>query len=347
MQQLVTTIQGESVLLRPSQEGDAEESARVWTPELRHMYGGSATAAGRPTVESRRRGNEQMAASGEHHFAIEACPEPAERADGRYIGFVGLKVNDEEQSASYRIGIANPEYWGRGYGTEVARLMLRYAFETLGLHRVHLKVAAYNVRARRCYEKSGFRVEGVLRQSFQVDGEWQDDVLMAILREEWECMVATPISRAGEVVIRSYRSSDHAKMMALWDACGFEPGRNDAEVILSQRAADPRGLILVAEQDGQMLGTVMGVMDRGWGWVQRLAVDPERRRQGIGRSLTQEAERRLAALGAYRVVLLARRDSPAAVGLYRGLGYETWEPVVVMSRRLDGEEETQSGHQPH
>ena len=335
MQQLVTTIQGERVLLRPFQEGDVEESARVWTPELRHMYGGSATAAGRPTVESRRRGNEQITASGEHHFAIEA--------DGRYIGFVGLKVNDEEQSAHYRIGIANPDYWGRGYGTEVARLVLRYAFETLGLHRVHLKVAAYNVRARRCYEKSGFRVEGILRQSFQVDCEWQDDVLMAILREEWECMVATPISRADGVVIRSYRSGDHAKMMALWDACGFEPGMDDTEAILGQRAADPRGFILVAEQDGRMIGTVMGVMDRGWGWVQRLAVHPERRRQGLGRGLTQEAERRLAALGAYRVVLLARRDSPAAVRLYRDLGYETWEPVVVMSRRLDGEEEACSG----
>jgi hypothetical protein len=136
-------------------------------------------------------------------------------------------------------------------------------------------------------------------------------------------------------------------MMALWDACGSNPGMNDTEAILAQRAADPRGFILVVEQDGRMVGTVMGVVDRGWGWVQRLAVHPERRRQGLGRRLTQEAERRLAALGAYRVVLLARRDSPAAIGLYRGRGYEVWEPVVVMSRRLDGEEETQSGHQPH
>jgi RimJ/RimL family protein N-acetyltransferase len=178
MQQSVTSIQGERVLLRPFQEGDAEESARVWTPESTHMYGGSRRDARRPSAESRRHRNEQIAASGEHHFAIEA--------DGLYIGFVGLRVHDDEQSGSYRIGIESPEYWGRGYGTEVARLMLRYAFGTLGLHRVHLKVAAYNVRARRSYQKSGFRVEGVLRESFQVDGEWQDDVLMAVLREEWE-----------------------------------------------------------------------------------------------------------------------------------------------------------------
>ena len=178
MQQEVTVIQGNSVLLRPFQAGDAEESSRVWTPELRYMYGGSRIAGGRPAAESRQRDHEQIAASGEHHFAIEA--------DGRYIGWLGLRVNDAEQGASYRIGIENPEYWGRGCGTEVARLVLRYAFATLGLHRVHLKVAAYNVRACRCYEKAGFRVEGTLRHSFQVDGEWQDDVLMAVLREEWE-----------------------------------------------------------------------------------------------------------------------------------------------------------------
>ena len=95
-------------------------------------------------------------------------------------------MHDHEQSGRYRIGIENPGYWGRGYGTEVTRLALHYAFNTLQLHRVHLRVAAYNTRAIRCYQKCGFRVEGRERENFQVDGEWQDDVLMAVLRDEWE-----------------------------------------------------------------------------------------------------------------------------------------------------------------
>jgi RimJ/RimL family protein N-acetyltransferase len=64
--------------------------------------------------------------------------------------------------------------------------MLRYGFETLGLHRIGLRVAAYSTRAIRCYEKCGFRLEGVERDSFLVDGEWHDDWLMAVLRDEWE-----------------------------------------------------------------------------------------------------------------------------------------------------------------
>ena len=178
MQQSVTTIQGDRVLFRPFQEGDAEESARVWTPELRYMYGGSRTAPGRPTGAQRRRGKEQIMTSGEHHFAIEA--------NGRYIGWLGLRVNDDEQSGSYRIGIENPEYWGRGYGTEVAGLMLRYAFETLGLHRVHLTIFPENERGRSCYAKCGLRQEGYLRESFCKEGTWLDQIAMAILREEWE-----------------------------------------------------------------------------------------------------------------------------------------------------------------
>ncbi|UCC69449.1 MAG: GNAT family N-acetyltransferase, partial [Armatimonadota bacterium] len=151
---------------------------------------------------------------------------------------------------------------------------------------------------------------------------------------------------AGELSIRSYRPTDYPGFLRLWEACSFEASLNDAEDVLAARAADPRGFVLVGEADGAIIATVMGHMDRRWGWVQRLAVHPEHRRQGLGRRLTQEAERRLAALGAYRVVLLARRDSAAAVGLYQSLGYEIWDPVIVMSRRLDGEEETHSGHRP-
>ena len=115
--------------------------------------------------------------------------------------------------------------------------------------------------------------------------------------------------------VRTYRPADYPAMMALWQACGWEPGMNDTEEVLRQRAADPRGFIVIAERDGVLVGTVMGHMDRGWGWIQRLAVHPEHRRQGIGRLLTQEAEKCLEALGAYRLVLLTRRDSAAGSGM--------------------------------
>jgi RimJ/RimL family protein N-acetyltransferase len=53
------------------------------------------------------------------------------------------------------------------------------------LHRIALEVYAFNPRARRAYEKAGFRLEGVLRQSLRYDGEWIDAAVMSILAPEW------------------------------------------------------------------------------------------------------------------------------------------------------------------
>ena len=73
----------------------------------------------------------------------------------------------------------------RGLGTEATRLIVGYGFERLGLHRISLEVYAFNPRARRAYEKAGFRPEGVLRESLRYDGEWIDATVMSILAPEW------------------------------------------------------------------------------------------------------------------------------------------------------------------
>ena len=178
MQQEVTTIQENRVLLRPFQQGDAEESARVWTPESTHMYGGSRRDARRPSVAGRQRDHERIAASGEHHFAIEA--------DGRYIGWLGLRVNDAEQGASYRIGIENPEYWGRGYGTEAAKAVLAHGFSVLGLNRIYGHYLRRNPASGRVLEKIGMTQEGCLRQHDKKWGQFEDLVVCGMLRSEWD-----------------------------------------------------------------------------------------------------------------------------------------------------------------
>ncbi len=123
-------------------------------------------------------------------------------------------------------------------------------------------------------------------------------------------------------------------MVALWEAVGFHLGGNDTPEMIARKLATQLGFFLVAECDGKLVGTVIGSLERGWGWVQRLAVHPEYRRRGIARRLVQEAEQAHAALGAYRTCLLTHRDNSAAQALYQSLGYETWDGVIVMSRDL-------------
>ncbi len=108
-------------------------------------------------------------------------------ADDRLIGFVGLGGLQWTHGDTWLgIGIGEPAYWGRGYGADATRLVLRFGFTELNLHRVTLGVYSYNLRAIRAYEKAGFVTEGRLRHVLHRDGQWYDEVSMGILREDWE-----------------------------------------------------------------------------------------------------------------------------------------------------------------
>lgn len=112
--------------------------------------------------------------------------EVREGSDWVHIGNIGLhRIDWVNRVAKLGIVIGERDYWGRGYGTEAVRTMLRYAFRELGLNRVELEVFAFNARALRCYEKTGFRREGVRRKALFRDGKYHDIILMGILREEF------------------------------------------------------------------------------------------------------------------------------------------------------------------
>ena len=103
------------------------------------------------------------------------------------IGFVGLFgefINHGD--AWVGIGLGEREYWGKGYGTDAMRVILRYAFTELNLWRVTLGAFEYNPRAIRSYEKAGFSHEGRARKNVLRDGRRWDTLFMGILREEWE-----------------------------------------------------------------------------------------------------------------------------------------------------------------
>jgi RimJ/RimL family protein N-acetyltransferase len=107
-------------------------------------------------------------------------------ADGRHIGGCGLHISEDELTATFGIHIGEKSCWGRGHGAAATREMLRIGFAERGLHRIQLETWTHNTRAIRCYEKCGFRREGVRRHAYLKGGEWNDAVMMAMLRDEWE-----------------------------------------------------------------------------------------------------------------------------------------------------------------
>ena len=107
-------------------------------------------------------------------------------ADDKLLGDIDLFVyNWLGRDAFVGLGIGEREFWGRGYGTDVMRVILRYAFIEVNLNRVTLSVFEYNPRAIRSYEKAGFRHEGRMRQFLNKEGRRWEMLFMGILREEW------------------------------------------------------------------------------------------------------------------------------------------------------------------
>lgn len=108
------------------------------------------------------------------------------REDDAPVGECALiDLDPDNAGAGYRIALNGMSVTGRGYGTEATDLVLEYAFDVAGLHRVSLEVFAFNTSAQKSYARSGFVREGVWRKSLRWDGEWHDAVLMSILDEEY------------------------------------------------------------------------------------------------------------------------------------------------------------------
>lgn len=102
------------------------------------------------------------------------------------IGFIGLfELYKQHGDTLVAIALGEREYWGKGYGTDAMRVMLRYAFNELNLRRVGLIVFEYNPRAVRSYEKAGFTHEGRVRGTILREGKRWDFLYMGILKEEW------------------------------------------------------------------------------------------------------------------------------------------------------------------
>lgn len=107
-------------------------------------------------------------------------------SDDRHIGNCGLHgIEWIDRRAEFGILIGEPDMWGKGLGLQATRLALAYAFDTLNLNRVELRVLQGNDRAHRCYEKAGFLAEGRLRLKIYKAGNYFDEIAMAILRQDW------------------------------------------------------------------------------------------------------------------------------------------------------------------
>lgn len=127
--------------------------------------------------------------------------------------------------------------------------------------------------------------------------------------------------------------ADCEATVALWEAAGLTRPWNDPRADFDLALATPTSTVLLVDDDGTMIGSVMVGFDGHRGWVYYLASAPERRGQGIGRTLMTAAEDWLKAQGSPKIQLMVRGDNAVARGFYDALGYEL-QDVVTLGKRF-------------
>ena len=138
-----------------------------------------------PRSLARRRADAESATgeSGRDWFAFIICLLADDRPIGRADVF---EIDRYNGSAGFGLAIGEHDLRGGGLGRDAVNVIVDFCFGQLRLERVWLVTDSVNLRAQHVYEKAGFLHEARLRRAFYQDGIFQDDIRMALLRDEWE-----------------------------------------------------------------------------------------------------------------------------------------------------------------
>jgi RimJ/RimL family protein N-acetyltransferase len=175
-------IRGERVYLRSLEPEDAA-IVHGWYADarVRSLMGDPPVSLARLS----RRYADAVTGDGDDVFRFLICRLEDDVPVGRTDIF---EIDRQNGSCAFGITIGDPDLWGTGLGTDAVNALVDFAFGQLRLERVWLDTDAHNERAQAAYRKAGFSVEGRLRHAFFQDGEWSDDIRMAILRDEWAAL---------------------------------------------------------------------------------------------------------------------------------------------------------------
>jgi ribosomal protein S18 acetylase RimI-like enzyme len=135
----------------------------------------------------------------------------------------------------------------------------------------------------------------------------------------------------GNLVLREFQlPADYIQVIDLWKSAG--PGihvrRSDEKQELAKKVQRDPDLFLVAELDGQIVGTVLGGFDGRRGMVYHLAVQAPYRKKGLGALLMDELEKRMLEKGCLRSYLLVTRDNLEAIRFYEDHGWESMDLMI-------------------
>lgn len=135
--------------------------------------------------------------------------------------------------------------------------------------------------------------------------------------------------------IRQLQPSDYDALIGLWQRADlpFKPQGRDTRAAVEHQLSQAMSVYLGAFQNDDLIGAVLGTHDGRKGWINRLAVRPERRGQGIGRALVEAVEARLHEQGLEIVAALIEAWNETSFDVFEALGYVHHPDIHYLSKR--------------
>jgi len=178
-------FEGQFVRFAPPDADRDVELVSKWTHDPEYLRLLSTDIAKPLSPGQIKKQYEELDKDAEKHNAFNFAVRLKE--DDRLIGFARLyRVEWTHGTGSVQIGLGDRNDRGKGYGTEVLHMLLRYAFDELNLYRLTAVTVEYNTGAIRFFERAGFSVEVRRRQAVQRDGLRWDVLMLGLLRDEWK-----------------------------------------------------------------------------------------------------------------------------------------------------------------
>ena len=135
--------------------------------------------------------------------------------------------------------------------------------------------------------------------------------------------------------IRKLRTEDYDRLIELWQQAklSYRPYGRDSRANIRQKIKLSYSIYLVAEIEGRLIGSIFGTHDGRRGWINRLAVLPNYRQQGIGARLVSEVEKRLTKQGIDIIASLVEDRNKISMKVFEKLGYKKHNNIVYFSKR--------------
>jgi RimJ/RimL family protein N-acetyltransferase len=186
-------VHTERLLLRPFQDDDLQALYTMQSDEavVRYLYHDARSLDEVRSVLARKIARVAVEGEGDGLSAAVVL-----RDTGELVADISLWVVSEAHQQGELGFVVHPAHQRRGYATEAARPMLDFAFGTMGLHRVIGRTEARNVSSARVLEKLGMRREAHLMENEWVKGEWQSELVYAVLAAEWSTLTSREVTNS-------------------------------------------------------------------------------------------------------------------------------------------------------